>query len=138
MTPTPLHGVRVDPDGTITDITIPDALHMREHLMTLLGGYIEYGHYGSRESAVTAVVHETSAIDGHPRNDPATRYIAALRDAMPGYWLHGPVVFLGYQVRADIVTDLTPEQHAQLHAQLHALDPHQPATSAKGGAFDGH
>ncbi|WP_033024154.1 hypothetical protein, partial [Streptomyces capuensis] len=70
--------------------------------------------YGTRESAVTAVVDENSAINGSPRNVPATRFIGTLRDAMPSYWLYGAVCFFGFHIRQGTATDLTADQRTLL------------------------
>lgn len=108
-----LHGVRVEIDGTRRDLTIP-ADDYQSALRQELGGYVEFAHYGTAESAVCAVVGETSAYKMRP-NKPATQFVEALRGGGSlGYWLHGPVVFLGYLPRADLVTDLSGTQRALL------------------------
>lgn len=108
-----LHGVRVDPDGTRTDITVP-AGTMRDAFREQLGGDIEFAHYGTAESAITAVVHETGVLDGLPVNGDAEVFVCHLRGGQLGYRLHGPVLFFGFNpYRADTV-DLTADQRGIL------------------------
>ncbi|MFD9192935.1 DUF3846 domain-containing protein [Streptomyces phaeochromogenes] len=109
-----LHGVRVDPDGTRTAITIP-AAKLREQLRTEVGGHIEFAYYGTAASAVTAVVHETGMLDGLPVNGDAETFVCHMRGGQLGYHLHGPIVFLGYDQSSRDVVDLTADQRGILN-----------------------
>lgn len=114
MTIRDLHGVRVDTDGTRTDVTIP-AGTLLSRLREEIGGDIEFAHYGTAESAVTAVVHETGMVDGLPVNGDAETFICHMRRGQLGYRLHGPIVFFGFDQISRNIVGLTADQRGILN-----------------------
>jgi len=110
---TALNGVRVEADGTRSNIAIP-ASNRSAFLKEELGGWPEYAHYGTPDFAACVIVHETSVIDGLPVNRAATQFAALTRGGPLSYSLHGPVILLGYQPRTDTLTDLTDHQRSLL------------------------
>jgi len=112
---TELHGVRVDVDGTRTDITIPAGTRLSDYFREQLGGWPEYGHYGTAAdpTGITAVVHETSARD-MPVNGAATTFACQIRSGQLDYYLHGPVFFFGFDRACGATVSLTGEQRAVL------------------------
>jgi hypothetical protein len=111
---TDLHGVRVDTDGTRTAVTISVAT-MNESLRKEVGGDIEFAHYGTAQSAVTAVVHESGMPDGLPVNGDAETFVCHMRGGQLGYHLYGPVVFFGFDPARVATIDLTGDQRAILN-----------------------
>lgn len=109
-----LHGVRVDPDGTRTAITVPAAT-MRDRFREEVGGDIEYAYYGTSASAVTAVVHETGMLDGLPVNGDAETFVCHMRGGQLGYRLHGVVLFFGHDPQRRDIVDLTADQRGILN-----------------------
>lgn len=108
-----LQAVRIDTDGTHTPLTVPHhapTTFVRQQL----DGWPEYAHYGTPESAICAIVHETGMIDGLPKNERATKFVGLVRGCLTDYWLHGPVIFVGYDPHADELVDLAADQLAML------------------------
>ncbi|MEU6661205.1 hypothetical protein [Streptomyces sp. NPDC046821] len=108
-----LHGVRLEPDGTQRDIIVA-AHNLHDTLRRELDGPVEFGHYGTVESAVSLAVHEFSALNGSPVNGPATAFVSALRGEQLSYWLHGSVILFGYDPQRGDLVDLSDEQRTTL------------------------
>lgn len=114
MTQRDLHGVRVDTDGTRTEISIP-ASTLHERLREEVGGHIEFAHCGTSASAVTAVVHETGMLDGLPANGDAETFVCHIRRGQLGYRLYGPICFFGFDQADRNIVDLTADQRGILN-----------------------
>jgi hypothetical protein len=134
-----LSAVRIDPDGTVTNVAPPcDVFDRAAWLREQLGGWVDMAHYGTADHAVALVVHETSAVDGQPANCVATILVEELRGEPLGYHLHGPVVLFGYE-RPGIVSDLRAETRellasiATLHAAAQTVDAFIPAQRTHRG-----
>ncbi|WP_426538386.1 hypothetical protein [Streptomyces sp. UG1] len=97
--------LRIDPDGTRTYLDLPDEL--LDAVREQVGGDLEFAHYGRVLNgtllAVAVVVYEYS-LDEHPANIHATRAVEAVRGAALSYLLHGPVVFLGWDGRENVLS----------------------------------
>lgn len=105
MATTGLRGVRIDTDGTRTDITSPAGTDPSAWLRKELGGWPEHAYYGHGDLAVTAVVHESGMSDGLPVNGAATTFVCLIRNDQLGYYLYGPVYFFGLdRTRGALVT----------------------------------
>ncbi|MFB7162279.1 hypothetical protein [Streptomyces sp. NPDC056242] len=109
-----LHGVRIEPDGSRTDVTMPGSESVYRFYERELGAHAETGRYGTPESAVLAVVHELSAVDGQPVNGAATAFVNQIRGGQLTYWLHGTILFFGLDPHSGDTTDLTAEQRTVL------------------------
>lgn len=108
-------GVHITPDGNRTDAVVPTD-HLTEFFKKHLGGWPEYAHYGTTDSAVCAVVHETSMSDGHAANVLATKAVERIMGGGLSYNLHGAVVLVGYQPRTDTLIDLSGDQRSIIEA----------------------
>ncbi|KIF67567.1 hypothetical protein HY68_01270 [Streptomyces sp. AcH 505] len=106
-------GLRVDTAGVCTGVQISRARYLDE-LPAMVGGPIEFAHYGTAESAITVIVHETGLTDGLPINRLVTVAAAMLRGGPLRYPLHGPIVVLGAAQRTLDLTDLTESQRTFL------------------------
>lgn len=91
-----IRGVRLDLDGTLTDLQLPAGAGLVEALREAVGGGVEIAHYarpeGNRRLAVA--VHA----DGSARQEKnlyATSLVNAIYLKQLPYCLHGPVVLLG-------------------------------------------
>ncbi|MGW2837363.1 hypothetical protein ACWCWD_06580 [Streptomyces sp. NPDC001493] len=105
--------VRIDPDGTQTDVALP-AHAPGDVLAELLGGWPEYAHYGTPSSAVCVVVHETSMLDGHADNPVVTQLVERVIGGPLSYTLCGTAVVLGYLPGSDELVDLTAKHRLLL------------------------
>ncbi|MFE6903840.1 DUF3846 domain-containing protein [Streptomyces sp. NPDC057717] len=113
MTQHDLHGVRIEPDGSQSDVAVPASEPMLRYCERQLGGWTETGRYGTPESVIIAVVHETSARDGQV-NGAATAFVNQIRGGQLTYWLHGTVFFFGFDPHSGDTIDLTAEQRTIL------------------------
>jgi hypothetical protein len=116
---TDLRGVRVDPDGTLTDIAIPDGGRLLDIAREQLGGDIDFGHYGRPGATITVIVNDTSIIDGLPANRLVTDFVGHVRGGpLYAYTLCGPALVFGLELTHGDIVDLPDE----LRTQLYALD----------------
>lgn len=108
-------GVHVTPGGNRTGVAVPTD-NLTEFFRKHLGGWPEYAHYGTRDSALCVVVHETSMSDGHAPNVLATKAVERVMGSSLSYNLHGTVVLVGYEPHTDTLIDLSEDQHSILEA----------------------
>ncbi|NUP23572.1 MAG: hypothetical protein HOZ81_47460 [Streptomyces sp.] len=108
-------GVHITPDGNRTTAKVPTD-NFTEFFKKQLDGWPEYAHYGTTDSAVCVVVHETSMSDGHASNVLATKAVERIRGGELSYNLHGTVVLVGYQPRTDTLIDLSEDQRSIIDA----------------------
>lgn len=108
-------GVHIPPGGNRTAAAIPTD-NLTAFFKKHLGGWPEYAHYGTADSAVCVVVHETSMIDGHAPNVLATKAVERVMGGDLSYNLHGTVVLVGYEPRTDTLIDLSEDQRSIIDA----------------------
>jgi hypothetical protein len=118
-----LRAVRLDIDGTLTDVQVPTGDTQTDTLREAVGGWVEFAHWGRRNGTQRlALVLDTDARGKSlPANLYATSLVSAVRRAKLPYTLHGPVVLLGAVDAAGNLTDLPESLHAALPGIVAAL-----------------
>lgn len=135
---TPLSAVRIDPDGTVTNVAPPRGVARDAWLREQFNGWPELAHYGTPVHAVELAVHESSLIDGLPLNPVAVLLVEELTGRQLGYGLHGPVFLFGYEPPG-VTADLRAETRdllasiAVLHAAAQTADAFIPAQRTHRG-----
>ncbi|WP_326604294.1 hypothetical protein [Streptomyces sp. NBC_01800] len=129
---TPIRGIRLDVDGTLTDLELPVAEGLSAALRPVVGGWVEIAHYarpGNTHRLSVAVNEEGVALE-LPQNHYATALVSAIRLKQLGYCLLGPVVLLGALDGAGLHTDVPEVLRDGLPQIIDALKPrYTPATS---------
>ncbi|WP_406515572.1 DUF3846 domain-containing protein [Streptomyces sp. NBC_00873] len=129
---TTIRGIRLDVDGTLTDLELPVAEGLSAALRPVVDGWVEIAHYarpGGTHRLSVAVNEEGIAL-GLPPNLYATSLINAIRLERLGYCLHGPVVLIGALDGAGLHTDVPEVLRGGLPQIIDALKPrYTPVTS---------
>jgi len=117
-----IHAVRLDTDGTLTDLKLPAGAGLVEALREAVGGWLEIAHYarpeGNRRLAVAVDA------DGEQRQEEnlyATSLVNAIYLKQLPYCLHGPVVLLGALDDSRHHTDIPEPLHEVLPKVMAAL-----------------
>lgn len=123
---TSIHAVRLDTDGTLTDLLLPTGFPAQtDALREAVGGWSETAHYARSADAGGLAVAVVVNADGHARGLPdnlyATSLVSAVRRGRLPYTLSGSVVLLGAVDRAGDLTDLPEALCAVLPALVAAL-----------------
>ncbi|MGW3657175.1 hypothetical protein ACWD6R_16440 [Streptomyces sp. NPDC005151] len=126
-----LRAIRLDVDGTLTDLELPAGDARAKALRDAVGGWAETAHYSRPDGKRrVAVVVNADGRDTQPENLFATSLINAIRLSRLPYCLHGPVVLLGAPNGAGEHTDV-PEPLRGVLPQIVAVlaTRYTPATS---------
>ncbi|MFK0296328.1 hypothetical protein ACIQU6_38455 [Streptomyces sp. NPDC090442] len=115
-----VNAVRIDPDGTRSNLPLPGRWLEREQMLRDdLGGTPRHAHYavrGSTRGLCVITLHPDDAVV-LPRNLVTERFLAASAHAGPA-GLRGVAVLLGssYPSGARLVADFPEELRARLHS----------------------
>lgn len=117
-----IRGVRLDPDGTLTDIHLPAATGLIEALRGQVEGWVEIAHYarldGKRRLAVAL---DADGALTKSENLYATSLVSALYRKQLPYCLYGTVVLLGALDDSRHHTDVPEPLHEVLPKVMDAL-----------------
>ncbi|WP_330306270.1 MULTISPECIES: hypothetical protein [unclassified Streptomyces] len=117
-----IRGVRLDPDGTLTDIQLPAATGLVEALRKQVDGWVEIAHYARPEgNRRLAVAVDADGALTKPENLYATSLVNALYLTQLPYPLYGPVVLLGALDDSRHHTDMPEPLHEVLPQVMDAL-----------------
>ncbi|MCX4858295.1 hypothetical protein [Streptomyces canus] len=121
--------VRIDVDGTLTELQLPVGDGLQGALREAVGGWVEIAHYarpeGNRRLAVAVDA------DGRQRQEEnlyATSLINAIYLKQLPYCLHGPVVLLGALDASRHHTDIPEPLYEVLPKVMAALKTRYSAT----------
>ncbi|WP_327349627.1 DUF3846 domain-containing protein [Streptomyces sp. NBC_01321] len=127
-----IRAVRLDVDGTFTDLELPVGEGLSAALRPVVGGWAEIAHYArpSGTHRLSVAVNEGGIALKLPPNLYATSLVNAIRLERLGYCLHGPVVLMGALDGARLHTDVPEVLRGGLPLIIDALKPrYTPATS---------
>ncbi|MFJ3248426.1 hypothetical protein [Streptomyces sp. NPDC086782] len=118
-----IHGVRLDVDGTLTDVQLPvDSKDLVEALRGQVDGWVEIAHYtrpdGKRRLSVAV---DADGKDRKQENLYATSLINGIYCKQLPYCLHGPVVLLGALDDSRHHTDIPESLHGVMPQVMDAL-----------------
>lgn len=120
---TTLRAVRLDADGTLTDLSIPIGDEQTSALHQAIGCPAEIAHWTRRNGTRRLALALPSGADAArlPANLYATSLVSAVRRSKLPHALHGPVVLLGAASTDGDLTDLPESLHAALPDIVAAL-----------------
>ncbi|WP_217572593.1 hypothetical protein [Streptomyces sp. GbtcB7] len=117
-----IRGVRLDPDGTLTDIELPAAAGLIEALRGQVDGGVEIAHYarpdGKRRLAMAV---DAGGALTKPENLYATSLVNGIYLNQLPYCLYGTVVLLGALDDSRHHTDVPEPLHEVLPKVMDAL-----------------
>ncbi|MGW1157808.1 hypothetical protein ACWD48_06180 [Streptomyces sp. NPDC002519] len=117
-----IHAIRLDVDGTLTDLQLPPGAGLVEELRKAVGGRVEIAHYarpeGNRRLSVAA---DAGGALTKQQNLYATSLVNAIYLKQLPYPLYGPVVLLGALDETHRHTDFPPQLHEVLPKVIAAL-----------------
>jgi hypothetical protein len=118
-----LRAVRLDADGTLTDLAVPTGEMQLDVLREAVGGLSEIRHYARQDGSKRLVVVVNAEDQDAPlsANLYATSLVSAVRAARLPYTLNGPTVLLGALGPAEGFTDLPAYLSATLPSAVAAL-----------------
>lgn len=128
----PIRAIRLDVNGTLTDLELPAGEGLSAALHPVVGGWVEIAHYARPDGThrLSVAVNEDGIALGLPPNLYVTSLVNAIRLERLGYCLHGPVVLLGALDGAHLHTDVPEVLRGGLPQLIDALKPrYTPATS---------
>ncbi|MFF3516149.1 hypothetical protein [Streptomyces sp. NPDC002573] len=117
-----IRAVRLDPDGTLTDLQLPPGAGLVEALRKAVGGWVEIAHYARPEGnrRLSVAVDADGALTKE-QNLYATSLVNAIyRKQLPDP-LYGTVVLLGALDETRQHTDVPPQLHEVLPKVMNAL-----------------
>ncbi|WP_073947597.1 hypothetical protein [Streptomyces kebangsaanensis] len=117
-----LHAVRLDVDGTLTDLQLPAGKGLVEALREHVDGWVEIAHYSRADGTrrISVALDGDSALT-KPENLYATSLINTIRMRQLSYCLYGPAVLLGALDDSRRHTDIPAPLHEHLPQILAAL-----------------
>jgi hypothetical protein len=119
---TTIHAVRLDVDGTLTDLQLPVSAGLVEELRKAVDGWVEIAHYARPEgNRRLAVALDADGALTKEQNLYATSLVNALYLKQLPYPLYGPVVLLGALDDSRQHTDFPPQLHEVLPKIIAAL-----------------
>ncbi|MET9412155.1 hypothetical protein ABZX90_41535 [Streptomyces sp. NPDC002935] len=117
-----IRGVRLDVDGTLTDVQLPAGDGLTEALREHIDGWVEIAHYarpdGTRRLAVAV---DADGAARKSENLYATSLLNAVYVKQLPYCLRGPVVLLGALDDSRHHTDVPEQLHEILPKIMDAL-----------------
>ncbi|MFG3140982.1 hypothetical protein ACGFZA_32850 [Streptomyces sp. NPDC048211] len=118
-----IRAIRLDVDGTLTDLELPGGEGMTAALRPVVDGWVEVAHYARRDGThrLSVAVNEMGVFLGLAPNLYATSLINGVRLERLGCSLHGPVVLLGALDDAGRHTDVPEPLRAGLPKIIDAL-----------------
>ncbi|GHE79933.1 hypothetical protein GCM10014715_39100 [Streptomyces spiralis] len=117
-----IHAVRLDVDGTLTDLQLPLGWGFLEELREQVDGWVEIAHYARPDGNRRLSIAVDS--DGQARkkeNLYATALVSAVYTKQLPYCLYGPVVLIGALDDTRHHTDIPKALHEVLPKVMKAL-----------------
>ncbi|MDX2849260.1 hypothetical protein PV342_12475 [Streptomyces sp. PA03-3a] len=126
-----IRAVRLDADGTLTDIHLPLGAGLAPELRVHVGGWVEVAHYARADgSRRLSVALDSNGALTKPENPYAASLVNAIRLKQLSYSLYGTAVLLGALDGAGQHTDVPEELHQVLPQVIAALKArYAPATA---------
>ncbi|MET7522591.1 hypothetical protein [Streptomyces sp900116325] len=121
----PIRAIRLDVDGTLTDLELPAGEGLSAALRPVVDGWVEIAHYARPDGThrLSVAMNEDGIALKQPQNLYATSLVNAIRLDQLGYCLHGPVVLLGALDGARLHTDVPEVLRGGLPQVIDALKP---------------
>ncbi|MFH8771979.1 hypothetical protein [Streptomyces sp. NPDC017958] len=125
-----IRGVRIDVDGTLTDVELPAGQGLLEELRKQVVGGVEIAHYAREDGKRRLAIALDS--DGRARKEQnlyATSLVNGIYTRQLPYCLYGPVVLLGALDDSRHHTDIPERLHEVLPKVMSALATRYSATA---------
>jgi hypothetical protein len=117
-----IHAVRLDTDGTLTDLQLPVSTGMVEELCKVVDGRVEIAHYARHEgNRRLSIASDADGALTKPQNLYATSLVNAIYLKQLPCPLYGTVVLLGALDDSRQHTDFPPQLHEVLPKVIDAL-----------------
>ncbi|MEU4095528.1 hypothetical protein [Streptomyces sp. NPDC026673] len=117
-----IRAVRLDADGTLTDIDLPLGAGLSKELRRLVDGWVEVAHYARADgSRRLSVALDSDGALTKPENPYAASLVNAIRLQQLPYSLYGTAVLLGALDDGGQHTDVPEDLHQVLPQVIAAL-----------------